>query len=88
MREATLAWLAFLVEQLAGTAILLLVTQRPGYQPPWRTHAAVTQLAFPPWRAEDSGAVLQAVPGPRNCRKPCASSSSHTGQAIPSLWRS
>jgi class 3 adenylate cyclase/DNA-binding winged helix-turn-helix (wHTH) protein/tetratricopeptide (TPR) repeat protein len=57
------AWLAFLIERLAGTAVLLLLTQRPGYQPPWGTHAAVTQLALPPLRAEDSEVVLQAVPG-------------------------
>src|SRR5262245_6476973 len=44
------AWLAFLVEWLAGMAVLLLVTARPGYQPPWGAHAAVTQLALPPLR--------------------------------------
>ena len=38
------AWLGSLVERLAGTAVLLLVTARPGYQPPWGTHARVTQL--------------------------------------------
>jgi class 3 adenylate cyclase/tetratricopeptide (TPR) repeat protein len=57
------AWLAFLIERLTGTALLLLLTQRPGYQPPWGTHAAVTQLALPPLRPEDSNVVLQAVPG-------------------------
>jgi hypothetical protein len=31
--------------------------------PPWGPHAAVTQLALPPLRAEDSDVVLQAVPG-------------------------
>jgi hypothetical protein len=57
------AWLAFLVERLAGMAVLLLLTHRPGYQPPWGTHAAVTQLALPPLRAEDSQAIVAAVPG-------------------------
>jgi DNA-binding winged helix-turn-helix (wHTH) protein/tetratricopeptide (TPR) repeat protein len=57
------AWLAFLVERLAGAAVLLLVTQRAGYRPPWGTHAAVTQLALPPLRTEDSQAVVKAVPG-------------------------
>jgi predicted ATPase len=28
-------WLTTLVEHLAGAAILLLVTHRPGYRPPW-----------------------------------------------------
>jgi tetratricopeptide (TPR) repeat protein len=57
------AWLAFLVERLAGMAVLLLVTQRPGSQPSWGAHAAVTQLALPPLRAEDSQAIVAAVPG-------------------------
>ena len=29
------AWLASLVERLAGAAVLLLGTYRPGYQPAW-----------------------------------------------------
>src|ERR671925_2229165 len=37
------SWLAFLVERLTGMAVLLLVTQRPGSQPPWGAHVAVTQ---------------------------------------------
>jgi class 3 adenylate cyclase/tetratricopeptide (TPR) repeat protein len=57
------AWLGFLVERLAGLAVLLLVTARPGYQPPWGAHAAVTQLALPPLRAEESQALVAAVPG-------------------------
>jgi len=57
------AWLAFLVERLTGLAVLLLVTQRPGAQPPWGTHAAVTQLALPPLRVEESQAIVAAVPG-------------------------
>jgi class 3 adenylate cyclase/tetratricopeptide (TPR) repeat protein len=57
------AWLGALVERLAGTAVLLLVTARPGYQPPWGTHARVTQLALPPLRAEESQAIVAAVPG-------------------------
>src|SRR5262249_38726274 len=57
------AWLAGLVERLAGTAVLLLVTHRPEYQPPWTAHAAVTQLALPPLRAEESQAIVAAVPG-------------------------
>ena len=36
-RRAVQPWLASLVERLAGVAVLLLVTHRPGYQPPWHT---------------------------------------------------
>src|SRR5262249_29388540 len=57
------AWLGSLIERLAGTAVLLLLTARPGYQPPWGTHARVTQLALPPLGAEESQAIVAAVPG-------------------------
>jgi tetratricopeptide (TPR) repeat protein len=57
------AWLASLVERLAGAAVLLLGTSRPGYQPTWGTHAAVTQIAVPPLRVRDSRTVVQAVLG-------------------------
>jgi DNA-binding winged helix-turn-helix (wHTH) protein/class 3 adenylate cyclase/tetratricopeptide (TPR) repeat protein len=57
------AWLAFLEERLTGLAVLLLVTQRLGAQPPWGTHAAVTQLALPPLPAKESQAIVAAVPG-------------------------
>jgi DNA-binding winged helix-turn-helix (wHTH) protein/class 3 adenylate cyclase/tetratricopeptide (TPR) repeat protein len=57
------AWLAFLVERLTGLAVLLLVTQRPGAPPSWGTHAAVTQLALPPLRVEESQVIVAAVPG-------------------------
>ena len=43
--------------------MLLLVTARPGYQPPWGTHARVTQLALPPLRAAESQAIVVTVPG-------------------------
>ena len=56
------AWLAFLVERLASTAVLLLVTARPGAPLPWGAHTAVTQLALPPLREAESQAVVQAVP--------------------------
>src|SRR5262245_34838700 len=44
-------------------AVLLLLTQRPGAQSLWGVHAAVTQLALPPLRAEESQAIVAAVPG-------------------------
>jgi predicted ATPase len=56
-------WLASLVERLASAAVLLLGTYRPGYQPAWGAHSAVTQLALAPLRAQDSRTVVQAVLG-------------------------
>ena len=57
------AWLLSLVERLAGAAILLVGTCRPGSPLPWGTHAAGTQVALPPLRVPDSRAVVQAVLG-------------------------
>jgi predicted ATPase/class 3 adenylate cyclase len=57
------AWLASLVACLAGAAVLLLGTYRPGYQPAWGVHSAVTQVALPPLDAEESQTVVQAVLG-------------------------
>lgn len=54
-------WLASLVERLAGAALLLVVTYRPGYQPPWGAHSTATQLALPPLRTRDSRAVAQSI---------------------------
>jgi DNA-binding winged helix-turn-helix (wHTH) protein/tetratricopeptide (TPR) repeat protein len=57
------AWLLSLVERLAGAAILLVGTCRPGAPLPWGTHAVGTQVALPPLRDQDSRAVVQAVLG-------------------------
>jgi class 3 adenylate cyclase/DNA-binding winged helix-turn-helix (wHTH) protein/predicted ATPase len=60
--DATSAeYLAALVEQLAGTALLLLVTHRPDYRPPWLAHAAVTQVTLPGLLPQDSAQVVQSV---------------------------
>ncbi len=45
-------WLTSLVERLAGAALLVLVTYRPGYQPPWLAQSYATQIALSPLRAE------------------------------------
>jgi AAA ATPase-like protein len=57
------AWLLSLVERLAGAAILLVGTCRPGSPLPWGAHAAGTQVALPLLRDPDSRAVVQAVLG-------------------------
>jgi class 3 adenylate cyclase/tetratricopeptide (TPR) repeat protein len=54
-------WLASLVERLAGAALLLVVTYRPGYQPSWGAHSAATQLALPPLYPRDSRVVVQSI---------------------------
>jgi class 3 adenylate cyclase/DNA-binding winged helix-turn-helix (wHTH) protein/tetratricopeptide (TPR) repeat protein len=60
--DATSAsWLASLVERLADTAVLLLGTYRPGYQPPWLTRSIVTQMALPQLLPAESLTVVQSV---------------------------
>ena len=54
-------WLATLVDRLAGAAILLLTTYRPGYRPPWMDKSYATQLALPRLTPHDSLAVVRSV---------------------------
>jgi predicted ATPase len=81
-------WLASLVEQMAGTALLLVVTYRPGYRPPWLVHSAATQLALTPLTPRESLAVVQAVPQAGQLRPTCNRRLSPQRRAIPSFSRS
>ena len=54
-------WLTTLIERLSGTSILLLVTYRPGYRPPWLQQSLATQIALPRLVPQDSLAVVQSV---------------------------
>jgi predicted ATPase len=55
------AYLASLVEQLAGVPLLLLTTYRPGYHPLWMDKSYATQLTLPPPTREESATVVRAV---------------------------
>jgi len=55
------AWLAALAARLAGMRILLLVTFRPGYHPPWMGTSYTTQVALSRLTPHDSARVVQAV---------------------------
>jgi predicted ATPase/class 3 adenylate cyclase len=55
------AWLTTLVERLPTAALLLLVTYRPGYHPPWLEQSVVTQIALPRLLPHESLAVIQSV---------------------------
>jgi class 3 adenylate cyclase/tetratricopeptide (TPR) repeat protein len=50
-----------LVENLAGAAILLLITYRPGYQPPWIGKSYVTQVALQRLALADSLTLVYSV---------------------------
>src|SRR5262249_19059952 len=54
-------WLTTLVERLPTAAMLLLVTYRPGYSPPWVEQSVVTQIALPRLLTPDSLAMVQSV---------------------------
>jgi class 3 adenylate cyclase len=55
-------WLVSLVGQLGDMPVLLLTTYRPGYQPPWLRHSAVTQMALSRLSPRDSLLMLQSIP--------------------------
>jgi predicted ATPase len=54
-------WLTTLVERLPTAAVLLLVTYRPGYRPPWLEQSVVTQVALPRLLPHESLTVVQSV---------------------------
>lgn len=64
------AWLTALVEQVASVPLLLLVTYRPGYQPPWLVQSVATQLALAPLVPAASRALVQAVTAESPVSKP------------------
>jgi predicted ATPase/DNA-binding winged helix-turn-helix (wHTH) protein/class 3 adenylate cyclase len=60
------AWLAALVKRLAEARILLLVTFRPGYHPPWMSTSYATQVALSRLTPHDSAQVVHAwLPTPQ-----------------------
>src|SRR5262249_52108510 len=54
-------YFAVLVENLAGAAILVLGTYRPGYRPPWMDKSYATQLSLHRLTAQDSLHVVHSV---------------------------
>jgi predicted ATPase len=54
-------YLMALVERLPGTAILLLTTYRPGYQPRWMDKSYATQVALRPLTPAESQQVVHTL---------------------------
>ncbi|MGH8068634.1 MAG: AAA family ATPase [Candidatus Entotheonellia bacterium] len=54
-------YLTWLVESVAGAAILLLVTYRPGYRPPWLDKSYATQVALRNLGPQDSMTVVRST---------------------------
>jgi DNA-binding winged helix-turn-helix (wHTH) protein/predicted ATPase len=55
------AFLASLIESLAGARLCVLFTYRPGYRPPWIDKSYATQMVLPPLSAADSRRMLGSV---------------------------
>jgi len=54
-------YLAGLVESIAGAAVLLLVTYRPGYRPPWIDKSYATQMALRHLVPQESVTVVRSM---------------------------
>lgn len=59
----TESFLAFLMDRLASTRILLLVNYRPEYRPPWRATDNYTEVRLEPLAPADAQALLGALLG-------------------------
>lgn len=63
----TTEYLAALTARLRGAALLLLVTYRPGYAPPWGTSSVATQIALSPLSPQDSLSLVQTALSAQDC---------------------
>jgi tetratricopeptide (TPR) repeat protein len=54
-------FLRYLAENSTRAAVLILVTQRPGYAPPWADRSYYSQIALTPLSEEDSERVVESV---------------------------
>src|SRR5262249_53503166 len=54
-------WVTSLVDSGAGSAILFLVTYRPGYRPAWLDKSYAAQIALQPLSSDESLSVVQSV---------------------------
>jgi predicted ATPase len=61
MDKTSEEYLASLSESVAGTAILLLTTYRPGYRPPWLDKSYATQLSLRSLTPQDSVTVVHST---------------------------
>jgi DNA-binding winged helix-turn-helix (wHTH) protein/predicted ATPase len=56
------ALLAQLITRAEAFRLLILLTCRPGYQPPWATNSAVTQIALRRLSEAESADLIESVP--------------------------
>jgi class 3 adenylate cyclase/predicted ATPase len=60
----SLELLADTVERLDGLPVMLIVTGRPEFDPPWRTRPQVVPISLPPLQAADCAALVRSISGP------------------------
>lgn len=60
---SSLELISRLVEHCASSAVLLLLSARPEYRPPWPAHSHLTLLTLPPLRRAESARLLQNLAG-------------------------
>ncbi len=85
-------FLAYLVEYLPGTSVMVLTTYRPGYRPPWFDRSYMTQIALMQLTSGDSLQVVQSVLHQANSDRPILNTCrpkrlSIRRLAIPCFWR-
>ncbi len=61
--EGSAEFLGWLVEAVAGTHILLVMTYRPSFQPGWAASPGFTELPLPELAADDMTAVVAGLAG-------------------------
>jgi tetratricopeptide (TPR) repeat protein len=64
------AFLAALIEGMAGARCLVLTTYRPGYRPPWIEKSYVTQMVLQPLTSQDSRRMLRSLLQTENLLEP------------------
>jgi len=64
--------LGSMVESLEGVPLLLILTYRPGYQPPWLGKSHMTQIGLQPLSPQDSLSVLEGILPPARLSDPAA----------------
>jgi tetratricopeptide (TPR) repeat protein len=55
------AFLGAVLDALPAAAVLVVVTARPGYEPPWLARSFASQLALPPLDGADGQAVVRSI---------------------------
>jgi tetratricopeptide (TPR) repeat protein len=61
MDAATEGWLRLLADRVAAKPVLVILTCRPGYSPPFGDHTFHTRLAIPALSAGDSAELAQSL---------------------------